>query len=98
MDLFIFHREIVNIYRMKNSSRQQNYIFSPVNVTSFRDKSNERRVPAEVRFDGIKHYPLSNPIQHCCFYCGKRSKYVCPKCDIGLHIDCFEGYHENVNQ
>ena len=44
------------------------------------------------------HHPLSNPTQHRCSYCGKKSKYVCSKCSIGLHIDCFDSYHENVNQ
>ena len=64
----------------------------------FRGKSNKRRVPSEVHFDGMKHYPLSNPTHRSCSYYGKKLKYACPKCDIGLHIDCFESYHENVNQ
>ena len=63
MNLLIFHRETVNIYQMQYSSRQQSHIFSPANATLFRGKSNNRRVPSEVRFDG-----------HRCSYCGKRSK------------------------
>ena len=46
----------------------------------------------------MKHYPLSNPTHRSCSYYGKKLKYACPKCDIGLHINCFESYHENVNQ
>ena len=98
MDLLSFRREIVNIYRMKYSSQQRSHIFSPTDITLFRGKSNDKRVPSKVRFDGIRHYPLSNPTQRRCSYCGKKSKYVCSKCSIGLHIDCFESYHENVNQ
>ena len=83
---------------MKYSLRQRSHIFSPANVTLFRSKYNERRVLSKVPFDGIKHYLLSNPNQRRCSNCGKKSKYVCPKCDIGLHIDCFAIYHENINQ
>ena len=61
IDLLSFHREIVNIYRMKYSSRQRSHIFSLADVTLFRGRSNESRVRSEVRFDGIKHYSLSNP-------------------------------------
>ena len=89
-DLLSFQKEIANVYRMKYSSRQRSHIFSPADVTLLRGKSNEIRVPSEVRFDGIKHYPLSNPTQRRCSYCHKKSKYVCSKCDIGLHIACFE--------
>ena len=63
MDLLSFCREIENIYRMKYSSRQRSHIFSPTDMTLFRDKSNDKRVPPEVRFDGIWHYPLSNLTQ-----------------------------------
>ena len=62
----------------------------------FRGKSNERRVPLEVHFDSIKHYPLSNPTQRHCSYCSKKSKHICLKSYIRLNIDCFESYHENV--
>ena len=50
MDLLSFCREIVNIYRMKYSSRQRSHIFSPTDVTLFRGISNDKRVPSEVRF------------------------------------------------
>ena len=82
---------------MKYSSRQQSHIFSLTDITLFRGKSNDKRVPSEVRFDGIRHHSISNPTQRRS-YCGKKSKYVCLKCSIGLDIDCFESYHENVNQ
>ena len=74
MDLLSFRREIVNIYRMNYSSRQRSHIFSPTDTTLFRGKSNDKKVPSEVRFDGIWHDPLSNPIQLHCSYCGKKSK------------------------
>ena len=98
MDLLSFRREIVNIYQMKYSSRQRSHIFSPTDITLFRGKSVDKRVPSEVHFDGIWHYPLSDSTQHHCYYCVKKSKYVCSKCSIGFHIDCFESYHENVDQ
>ena len=88
MNLTSFQRQVVNIYRMKYLSRQQSHIFSPGDVTLFRGTFNERRL-RKFLFDGIKYHPLSNRTQCPCFYCGKKSKSDCPKCDIGLHIDCF---------
>ena len=82
---------------MKYLSRQRSHIFSPTDVTLFRSKSNEKGVALEVCFDGIRHYPLSNPTQRRSYF-GKKSKYVCSQCDIGLRIDCFESYYKNVNQ
>ena len=82
---------------MKYSSQQQNHIVSPPQMLHCLEVHN-KKVPLEICFDGIRHYPLHNPAKPCCSYCGKKSKYVCAKCDIGLHIDCFESYHENVNQ
>ena len=82
---------------MNYSLQQRIHIFSSADVTLFQGKSNERRVCSEVRFHGIKHYPLSNLTQRRS-YCGKMSKYICSICDIGLDIDCFESFQENVNQ
>ena len=59
MDLLSLRREIVN---MTYSSRQQNHIFSSINVLLFSGKSNEKCAPSEDRFDG-RHYQLSNPTQ-----------------------------------
>ena len=44
---------------MKYSSRQRSHIFPPTDITLFRGKSNNKKVPFKVRFDGIRHYPLS---------------------------------------
>ena len=98
MDLLGFHREIVNIYRIKYSLQQRSHIFSPVSVTLLKGKSTEEKVLSEVHFDGIKHYQLNNPTQRRFPYCGKKAKYGCSKCDIKLHTVCFESYHKNVKQ
>ena len=82
LDLLGFRRKIVNVYRMKYSTQQRGNILPPHEITLFKGRSNESRVPTAVRYDSNSHYPRSNPTQRrCCFY-GKRSKYVCTKCDV----------------
>ena len=97
LDLLGFRKEIVNVYRMKCSTQQRGTIRPPHEITLCKGRSNENRVPAAVRCDGIRHYPRSNPTQRRCGFCGKKSKYVCKKCDVALHIDCFENYDESTS-
>ena len=92
LDLLGFRREIVNIHRMKYSTKQRGTIRPPLEITLFKGRLNENRVPTAVRYDGVRHYPLSNPTQRRCGFCDKKSKYVCTKCDVALHIDCFEHF------
>ena len=94
LDILRFQREIVNVYRMKYSTQQSGTIRPPHEITLFKGRSNENRVPTAVRYDRIRHYLQSNPKQRRCGLYGKKSKYVCTKCDVALHVDCFENYHE----
>ena len=92
------HRGIVNIYQMKHSSRQRCHVFSSADVTLFRGNSNEWKVPSEVRFNGTKHYPLGNPTQCRCSYCGRRSNYFMLKMWYWTWHWLFWKLHEPVNQ
>ena len=96
LDLLGFRREIVNVYRMKYSTQQTGTIRQPHEITLFKGRSNQNRVPTAVRYDGIRHYPRSNPTHRRCGFCGKKSKYVCTKRDVTLHIDCFENCHKSM--
>ena len=82
LDLLGFRKEIVNVYRMKYSTQQRGNIRPPHEITLFNGRSNENHVPTAGRYDSIRHYPRSNPTQRRCCFCGKRSKYVCTKCDV----------------
>ena len=81
------------MHRIKSSTQQRG---TPHEITLFKGRSNENRVPTAVRYDGIRHYPLSNPTERRCGVCNKKSRYVCTKCDVALHIDCFENYLEST--
>lgn len=47
----------------------------------------------DVRYDRLEHWPMKNPTQQHCARCHKCVTFICSKCNIGLHIDCFRLYH-----
>ena len=48
----------------------------------------------DVRFDGKNHWPMENENQRRCANCTGKAKFICSKCNIGLHPDtCFVAYH-----
>lgn len=53
-----------------------------------------RNVHTEIRFDKMDHLVASNVTQRQCAYCKKCAKFICSKCNAGLHPkDCFQTYH-----
>ena len=53
-----------------------------------------RAVLPEIRYDGVDHLVDSNSTQRKCGFCGKCAKFVCVKCNVGLHpAHCFRAYH-----
>ncbi|KAJ8937730.1 hypothetical protein NQ314_011737 [Rhamnusium bicolor] len=61
--------------------------------TGPKSKSNSK-VPGEIRYDNKDHWIDKNETQRRCAKCGKCSKFVCLKCNVGLHPDgCFRQYH-----
>ena len=57
-----------------------------------RPKSLSKRVPDEVRLDGLNHYAQSSTEARCAF-CKNRCRAKCSKCDIALNRECFEVFH-----
>lgn len=48
----------------------------------------------DLRFDNINHIVEYSETDQRCANCGKKSNFVCPKCDKGLHPKyCFKIYH-----
>ena len=49
-----------------------------------------------LRYDGMNHWPIDTTIKGgVCPMCSGRSKIKCKKCNVALHIYCFENYHRN---
>ena len=90
MDFLAFRREIVGIYFSKYSLHHQK-----VGRPRGRILPANRRVPQEVRFDGMNHYRSPLPTTKRCAVCGKTTKRGCLKCNsIGIHDHCFEQWHD----
>lgn len=56
-----------------------------------------RSIPKEIRYDRIDHLIASIPTQRQCAYCKKCAKFICSKCNVGVHPKvCFQAYHTSL--
>ncbi|KAL5256763.1 hypothetical protein ACHWQZ_G011882 [Mnemiopsis leidyi] len=78
-----FLREIVLTYGAQYKCR--------TSMTNLFGVSGIRRkpVPEDVRFDGLEQIET----QRRCALCNMKVKFICSKCNKGLHIKCFKGFH-----
>ena len=52
------------------------------------------RIPDEICFDGVGHYPISCSVRRCVL-CEKNSRKACEKCKLTLHLNtCFQMFYE----
>lgn len=94
LSLLDFRREIAQVYMSRHTAHHnaEALCHSLKHNVGHRIRL-DRRVSADVRYDGLEHYPASNETQLRCASCKGKAKYKCIKCDVGLHIDCFAVYH-----
>lgn len=90
LDQLEFRRDICNAYFMKYKLERP-----AVGRLSGRPKPLDARVPNDVRHDGKDHYMASSHTQRRCAFCGLKVRKVCKKCDVGLHMNCFENFHQD---
>ena len=86
-----FIREVCKVYYGKYQARS-----APTPLSVHNPKALERRCPADVRFDGVGHYIERNPTQIRCAVCNMKVYKKCAKCGVGLHVDCFPGFHTKM--
>ena len=52
-----------------------------------------RNVAGNVKLDTKNHILVKDTSKYCrCKHCGGRSIYLCQKCNVALHPDCFKDY------
>jgi DNA excision repair protein ERCC-6 len=84
-----FRRQICHVYFMKYTNRQPSGarpLGRPQPLTT--------RVPKEsrvVHFDG--HEIIPSERKRRCAECKTDSRRMCPKCDVGIHVECFFKFH-----
>ena len=53
-----------------------------------------RNVASNVKLDTKNLILVKGTSNYCrCKHCGRRSTYLCQKCNVALHPDCFKDYH-----
>ena len=88
MDLLSFRRCIVQTLLSKFGSRR---------LCSGRPRgrilTGLKRVHTDIRYDHVDHYQTPSKTQKRCALCGKNTRKLCNKCDVGLHDHCFVDWH-----
>ena len=82
LDLLRFQREILWVYLIHYST-----ISLTRSIGALSWKLHDYLI-----YDGKYQYSKSNNIQRRCGKCRKKVKYICGKCDVGLHVDCFDDF------
>lgn len=85
-----FRRELAMTYISKYRNRQA--VGRPSKLSGTRRL--QHKVANEVKFDGNSHF--IGPIiggQRRCAACGKKVQKKCMKCNVSLHVWCFERFH-----
>lgn len=89
LDQLAFCRDICNVYyRIYKAERPA------IGRSIGRPKRIDHRVPKHVRTDGINHILESSGTQRRCGVCGLKTRRECKKCDIGLHLECSDTFHQ----
>lgn len=47
----------------------------------------------EARYDGYHHFVVKQTKQTRCAHCKTKTTTRCSKCDVGVHVKCFVGFH-----
>lgn len=86
LDFLGFIRTIVQNYMLSEPEPRTSVGRSP--------KTGSKRVPEEVRLDGVNHLIVSSNTQIRCGHCKKNTTKKCKKCNVGCHANCFENFHK----
>ena len=89
MDLLSFRRCIVQTLLSKFDTRR-----SCSGRPRGRILAGHKRVHADIRYDHVDHYQTLSKTQKRCAFCGKNTRKLCNKCDVGLHDHCFVDWHK----
>ena len=89
LDQLDFRRDVCAVYYQKYTTERA----SAGRALLGRPKQMDRRVPGEVRTDGINHFLQSSGTQRRCAVCGMKGRRECKKCNVGLHPECFDTFH-----
>ena len=90
LDQLAFRREIVDVYLRKYKAARR--FGRPPSTHSRRF---DKKVPANIRLDGINHYSVSIPTQRRCAFCGMKTTIACSKCEVPLHRRCASNFHSS---
>ena len=84
-----FRREIANVYLLSYGTPSQGPGRKSSNVTK------TGIVSEDIRYDGMSHFVVPNQNRRRCvgLMCKSSVRTICPKCDVGLCIQCFAPYH-----
>ena len=84
-----FLREIVLTYAERYKCRSS--VTNLYGISGMRKKP----VPEAIRFDGLEHWPEQIETQRRCALCNMKVKFICSKCNKGLHSNVSRAFIES---
>ena len=81
-----FRRAIVDVY-------YRLYRKILPSTTLFTGSRSSHHPVNNLQFDGINHWIAKGSQQRCSLGCKRTSVYYCKKCNVGLHVECFESLY-----
>ena len=91
-DLLKFRREVVNTYLSKYRSPCTSHKGGRQRIVG--NALKRKPVPAEIRFDRSGHFSSDCLTTKKCAECNKNTRKWCQKCGKGLHLHCFNKFHD----
>jgi DNA excision repair protein ERCC-6 len=88
LDHLEFRRTVTRTYFARFTSDKV-----PISRPLGRPKRLNHRAPDDVRYDSKNHIVAPGATQRRCAWCSKKTTHICKKCNVGLHIRCFSGFH-----
>lgn len=88
-DQLSFIRSIVLPYLAASKAARVNLPLSQARASV----GGKNKAPVEVRTDGAGHFLEAIPKQRRCAQCHKKVQKLCTKCDVPLHLECFQLFH-----
>lgn len=60
-------------------------------------KKPKNRIPPELRYNGVDHYPIKKEtgqaFRYSDVYCSSRTRYLCDKCQCAVCPECMKTFH-----
>lgn len=87
-----------SLLKYSGKAEDSNGVSNSARSSSSYGRPSKSALPGDIRFDNIGHIIIreANSARKKCRFCKSTTIYVCKKCNVHLHPDCFEAFHIKI--